>query len=82
MMRDSTSEASSPNVSPSLSAKTGFAPPRATEFAVATKVNEGTITSVPDNPCASIKVCSADVPELNYTQYFLPTTELTADSNS
>src|SRR4051794_8876869 len=52
----------------SMSAKTGVAPVRATELAVAAKVNDGTITSSPGpTPAARRPRCSPEVPELTAT---------------
>ena len=48
-----------------ISTKTGFAPTDLTEFAVATKVNDGTSTSSPGlMPIAYREAWSAAVPEL------------------
>ncbi len=64
----STLAGSRQKVSGSMSAKTGVAPVRATEFAVAAKVNEGTITSSPGPmPLASSPRCRPEVPELTAT---------------
>lgn len=55
-------------VSGSMSANTGVAPVRATELAVAAKVNEGTMTPSPaPTPQDSNPRCSPDVPELTAT---------------
>ena len=52
----------------SISTNTGVAPVRATEFAVAAKVKEGTITSSPlPIPSESNAICKAEVPELTAT---------------
>ncbi len=52
-----------------MSTKTGVAPVSATEFAVAAKVNDGTMTSSPaPTPRASRPRCWPDVPELTATQ--------------
>jgi hypothetical protein len=49
----------------SMSANTGVPPANTTEFAVAAKVNDGTITSSPAlMPAATNAICSAEVPEL------------------
>ena len=55
--------------SASMSAKTGVAPVSATEFAVAAKVNDGTMTSSPaPTPHESRPRCWPEVPELTATQ--------------
>ena len=54
-----------------ISTKTGFAPTDLTEFAVATKVNDGTNTSSPGLiPIAYREACRAAVPELTATANF------------
>ena len=64
--RDSTSAGSSPKVSRSMSANTGVAPVRATELAVAAKVNDGTMTSSPEPmPLASRPRWRPEVPEFD-----------------
>jgi hypothetical protein len=69
-----TSSGSNPNVSSSISTKTGFAPTKRGAFAVAINVKEGTITSFPlCIPCAKRAACKADVPELKVTAYSVPT---------
>ena len=61
-------------VTGSMSTKTGLAPVRATLFAVAAKVKDGTITSSPGPmPRESNARCNAEVPEFTATQ-FLPST--------
>src|SRR5712692_7981460 len=66
-----------------MSTKTGFAPTDTTEFAVATNVNDGRITS---SPCfissAYSAACSAAVPEFTATAYFDLTNEERSFSNS
>src|SRR5450756_1034352 len=53
----------------SMSAKTGVAPVSATEFAVAAKVKDGTMTSSPAlTPLESRPRCRPEVPELTATQ--------------
>ena len=65
-----------------MSAKTGVAPVSATEFAVAAKVNDGTMTSSPGpTPAASRPRCRPDVPELTATQV-RPSTSASANSCS
>jgi hypothetical protein len=65
-----------------MSAKTGVAPVRATELAVAAKVNEGTMTSSPAvTPLDSRPRCSPEVPELTATQA-RPSPKWAANSSS
>ena len=53
----------------SMSANTGVAPVSATEFAVAAKVNDGTMTSSPGPmPAASRPRCRPEVPEFTATE--------------
>ena len=53
------------NVSRSMSQKTGFAPTYSTTFALAIKVNDGTITSSPGPISIEARIkCSAEVQEL------------------
>ena len=55
--------------SSAMSAKTGVAPVSATEFAVAAKVNEGTMTSSPaPMPLDNRPRCRPEVPEFTATQ--------------
>src|SRR4030042_2450584 len=79
---DSTSLASRPKVSCSDSAKTGLPPASITAFAVAMKVNDGTMPSLPLISCARSKVVNAEVPELNVKAYFLPINFAILCSNS
>ena len=65
-----------------MSANTGVAPVIATEFAVAAKVKEGTMTSSPGPiPAASSPRCRAEVPELTATAR-VPGTSAAANSSS
>jgi len=69
VISDSTWAGSRLKVLGSMSAKTGVPPASATEFAVAAKEKEGTITSSPVLIPAAIKpIWCADVPELNAIQ--------------
>jgi len=58
-----------PNVVSSMSAKTGFASTKRTEFAVEIKENEGTMISflVPKSYARKV-ACSAEVPEFRVIQ--------------
>ena len=70
------------NDSGSMSAKTGVEPVRATELAVAAKVNEGTMTSSPAvTPLDSRPRWSPEVPELTATQA-RPSPKWAANSSS
>ena len=54
----------------SISTNTGLPPARQTEFAVAAKVKEGTITSSPGRtPTAMSAMCRPDVPEFTAIQW-------------
>ena len=62
-----------PQVSSSISAKTGLAPTNNALFAVEINVNDGTITSSSfPMPWAKSDACSADVPELNVIACLVP----------
>lgn len=66
----------------SMSAKTGVAPVSATEFPVAAKVKDGTMTSSPGpTPAARRPRWSPEVPELTAT-HWRPPTSLSANSTS
>ena len=68
VMAASTASGERQKSSASMSAKTGVAPVRATELAVAAKVNDGTITSWPARtPLDSRPRCRPEVPELTAT---------------
>ena len=69
VMEASTEAGSRVKSSAEMSANTGMAPVRATELAVAAKVNDGTITSSPAPiPQDSRPRCRPEVPELTATQ--------------